>query len=252
MQALLVGANHEMARELRWRGFPTDERGTCFFHFWDARGTTGDPAGPPPEIRDVHRFAPASRLGDEVGGGRRQVVLVLRAELFRRYPGTQVLAVPGEATTGGGRRPRYDAPELPRFRGRIGADILYFGFAFDELQAQGGASDPGYYAVFQQPPGAPRFGLDEADATAEPGRRPDWPALASDLTWAHVLRPLDPAAAEGALLEGWVDLDGPALPFANEPSVRWGESASGQARATWQQQVRVAIHFSDLLGSAGA
>ncbi|HMJ03362.1 MAG TPA: hypothetical protein VK506_10500 [Conexibacter sp.] len=250
VQALLVGANHEMARELRWRGFPTDERGTCFHHFWDARGTTDDPAGPPPEIRAIDGFAPAGRLGDEVGGGRRQVVLVLRAELFRRYPGTQVLAVPGAVAVGGTRRPRYDAPELPRFRGRIGTDILYFGFAFDELQARGDARDPGYFAVFQQAPGAPRFGLDEADPANELTRRPAWPASLSDLTWAHVLRPLDPArAAEGAALEGWVDLDGPAVPFGAEPSVRWGESASGQARVTWQQPVRIAIHFSDLLGS---
>jgi hypothetical protein len=32
--------------------------------------------------------------------------------------------------------------------------------------------------------------------------------------------------------------------------VRWGESASGQARVTMQQPMRVAIHFSDLLKEA--
>ena len=140
VQALLIGANHEMARELRWRGFPTDERGTCFKFFWDARGTTLDPAGPSPDIRAIHEFAPAGALGDEVGGGRGQVVLVVRAQLLRRYPGTQVLAVRGEPDGAGGRRPRYDAQAVPRFRGRIGQDIVYFGFGFDDAQARGGGA----------------------------------------------------------------------------------------------------------------
>src|SRR5262249_12769848 len=34
VEAFLVGLNHEMARELLWRGFPTDQRGTCFKWFW--------------------------------------------------------------------------------------------------------------------------------------------------------------------------------------------------------------------------
>ena len=34
VEALMVGANHEMGRELLWQGFPTDQRGTPFQHFW--------------------------------------------------------------------------------------------------------------------------------------------------------------------------------------------------------------------------
>jgi len=231
VQALLVGANDEMARELRWRGYPTDERGTCFRFFWDASGTTAPGTEPAPEIRPIHEFAKAGRLGDEVGGGRNQVVLLLRAELFRRYPGTQVLAVPGEPDGAGGRRPRYDAPVLPRFRGLLGADMMYFGFPFDDVAAVG---DPGFYAVYQQPPGAPRFGLDEPDASTDPAV---FPATRSALTWAHVL------TGDAT----YVDLDGVTQAFTDVPSVRWGESAAGQAIITMQQPVRVAIHFSDLL-----
>jgi len=35
IEAFVAGANHEMARELLWRGYPTDLRGTCFQRFWD-------------------------------------------------------------------------------------------------------------------------------------------------------------------------------------------------------------------------
>ena len=41
VEALMLGANHEMGREMLWQGFPTDQRGTPFQHFWqrlDERG----------------------------------------------------------------------------------------------------------------------------------------------------------------------------------------------------------------------
>jgi len=37
IDSFMVGANHEMNRELLWRGFPTDLRGTPFQRFWAAR-----------------------------------------------------------------------------------------------------------------------------------------------------------------------------------------------------------------------
>ena len=34
----MVGLNHEMARELLWREYPTDQRGSYFRQFWDVSG----------------------------------------------------------------------------------------------------------------------------------------------------------------------------------------------------------------------
>ena len=34
----MVGLNHEFARELLWREYPTDQRGSYFRQFWDVRG----------------------------------------------------------------------------------------------------------------------------------------------------------------------------------------------------------------------
>ena len=31
----MVGLNHEFARELLWREYPTDQRGSYFRQFWD-------------------------------------------------------------------------------------------------------------------------------------------------------------------------------------------------------------------------
>ena len=40
----MVGLNHEFARELLWREYPTDQRGSYFRQFWDVSGYQ-----PPPE-----------------------------------------------------------------------------------------------------------------------------------------------------------------------------------------------------------
>ena len=45
VEAFLVGANHEMNRELLCRTFPTDRPGTAFHHFWDRIDCSAD-SGP--------------------------------------------------------------------------------------------------------------------------------------------------------------------------------------------------------------
>ena len=146
VQALLAGANHEMMRELRWRGFPTDERGTVFHRFWR------DDAD---EVDDLHKIRTGA-LGAAISGGVNDVVVVVRSELLNRFPGTQVLAVP-RSTAGTTTQPDFAKPELPLFRGVIAADVAFFGFGFSAATAM---QNPGRFLVFQQPAGAPSFGLD--------------------------------------------------------------------------------------------
>ena len=45
----MVGLNHEMMRELLWREYPTDQRGTAFHRFWGRSGPQPD------DIGNVHR-----------------------------------------------------------------------------------------------------------------------------------------------------------------------------------------------------
>ena len=35
IEAYMVGLNHEFARKLLWREYPTDQRGSYFRQFWD-------------------------------------------------------------------------------------------------------------------------------------------------------------------------------------------------------------------------
>ena len=43
IEAYMVGLNHEFARELLWREYPTDQRGSYFRQFWDVSSFLGSP-----------------------------------------------------------------------------------------------------------------------------------------------------------------------------------------------------------------
>ena len=217
VQSVLAGANYEIMRELRWRGYPTDERGTSFRRFWSPDED---------EIPELHTIK-TGKLGAAVSNGASDVVVVIRSDLLRRFPGTQLFAVSAD-TSGTKPRPDFDKPELPIFRGRISDDVSYFGFAFTEQTAKG---SPGRYLVFQEPLTAPSFGLDSPSAATS------FPANAGDLSWSNV-----------PMIEGFVRVTGSPWPAFGDRAARWGESAAGQAASTLQQPVRAAVHFRDLLG----
>lgn len=168
VEALLVGANHEFAREMLWRGYPTDLRGTCFHRFWDA----------PPEasIDDISTWSGPlgghSRLGDDL------TVLVIKGELLRRYPRTLISAEKGTTTTDRGITTfTADTTVVVKelFRGFLGEDVSYS--VFDTGGADLRRTDPaddrhGWYISLLEPYDELRFGLDETAA-------PD----SADLTW---------------------------------------------------------------------
>ena len=97
----MVGLNHEMGRELLWRGYPTDQRGTCFAQFWD---TSAAPA-PRQDILPLHLWGDRALGAAEGGPDRERFVMLIRSELLRRYPTANVYAVkailPQKADRGG-------------------------------------------------------------------------------------------------------------------------------------------------------
>jgi hypothetical protein len=230
--AHLVGLNHELMRELLWREYPTDRRGTGFRRFWGRTGAQPDDIGP------VHGFN--GDLGDNLLSGRDgETVLLLRSELLRRYPGSIIYL--SRATQQGGNLALDDGTlVLPVFRGDLPPDVTFVGFPIspETLRAPG---DPWWF-VIAQPPSEPRFGLDEPSAPSISPPPPAPPSSANELAWSHMspdgnpattapFAPADPPALRGRMLDG----------------VTWGASASVQAHLTYQHPVRVAIRAADLL-----
>ena len=150
VEAFMVGLNHEMARELLWREYPGDDRGTPFLVFWPRSGpVAGENTGQMPQL---HKWEPNSQLGTHlsIGAGSELVVLV-RGELFARYPGTIVYltrsTTPG---TAGSER------VLPAFRAPLTPDMTFFGFAVPAAQLAAATLVRGLRATGHRAPLRPR------------------------------------------------------------------------------------------------
>jgi len=159
-ESFLIGASDEFGRELLWRDYPTDQRGTYFHRFWDADEDE--------LLTKIHRFAPKLPLGRNfaVGGTAvgvaERLVLVVRGDLVRRYPDLVAAAVQDtnplddKIIFGQGS----DAKIL--FTAHLAPDYKLVGFDLTEAQVASG----NWWFLLAENPTAPRFGLSVEDASA--------------------------------------------------------------------------------------
>ena len=184
IESYMVGLNHEMARQLLWNDYPTDQRGSYFRQFWDVHSYVrepGDPADPVAlaellhDIPLIHTWPLPTALGDHPnrpGVPLDNVVLLVRGEIFKRYPNAVVFAAQAIRTGDTLDIDQTDESgyKYPIFRGQLSEDITFIGFNLSEEDARGGtaASPYGYFFVFQQQPSEPRFGLEPTEATNPP------------------------------------------------------------------------------------
>jgi len=104
IEAYMVGLNHEFARELLWREYPTDQRCSTFRQFWDVRGFFNaanlDDDTLKEKLRDIpplHTWLTNTELGthdnrEQGGANEEELVLVIRGELLKRYPNAVIYA----------------------------------------------------------------------------------------------------------------------------------------------------------------
>jgi hypothetical protein len=225
----LVGLNHELMRELLWREYPTDQRGTGFKRFWGRSGEPADDIGP------VHLFGNSDLAHTLLNSGKSEAVLLLRSELLRRYPGSIIYLCRAKQVAETLELDD-DTIELPVFRGDLPPDVTFVGFPI-EPEVLRGNGDPWWF-VIAQPPTDPRFGLDDlADDT------PTTPATSDGLAWGHM--------APDGNLHTWAPFATADPPLLHghtiDTNLTWGDSAAVQAHLTYQHPVRVAIRAADLL-----
>lgn len=243
VNAFMVGANHELARQLVWRHFPTDQRGTYFRQFWDPSAAVADASGTLPDLHDlppIDTWAKTAGLETVAGAETSDLlVLVVRGELLLRFPNASVFAVPSDgqnppgpvfpdptADPGGG-----TSGELyPRFQGRLDPDLVFFGF---ELQA---ADADNWFFVIQQHPTEPRYGLEPADASDQPAT--DW----TEFTWTN-LAGGDPSA----LVYAPVTAPAAAQWPSSTGNLTWGYDAATMAAIALRDPYRIAIHAGALV-----
>ncbi len=234
IEAYMVGLNHEMNRELVWREFPTDRRGTVFSHFWDPVRLEEDDDGneaPPRDIDEIHTWS--KKLGENLVNNAPQgvettsanIVLVIKGDVIRRYPDIIIYAIKRQLIT----KPEdfsddYDDVSnvliQPIFRANLGPDILVIGFPItkDDLDFSGGQDN--YYFVLQEQQDLPVFGFDVS------GEDESW----EDIEERELLR--------NNYIEDFSTIFGENIEDINSATI---------ALNTYQVPVRVVIHAKALL-----
>ncbi len=145
-EAFLAGMNTEMGRELLWREYPTDERGSCFRKFWDQNVLPEDFAKGYFDIKYMHNWK--GRLGEnhEEGKGR-MTVFVIKSELMTQYPQTAVCLA---------QKVEGDVPLKvvlrPAMTGWLSDDTFMAGFYVEKLP-----STEGIYLTFMETDKSQRF-----------------------------------------------------------------------------------------------
>ncbi|MES9829418.1 MAG: hypothetical protein ABW201_14220 [Candidatus Thiodiazotropha sp.] len=204
IEAYMVGLNHEFARELLWREYVTDQRGSYFRQFWDVSAflsETEDDEERREELKDMpeyHLWSKFSKLGDhdnrEQGReNEEELVLVIRGELLKKYPNAVIYAQKArwpptsetDPTPNKNAEREFDTSvpiKTPLYEAQVEPDIYFFGFDLTEDVARGNPEvddEPGWFFVIRERPGEPRFGFDiEREGTIQ---------VWNDLAWGDVV-----------------------------------------------------------------
>jgi hypothetical protein len=230
VEAFLAGVNHEMNRELLWRGYPTDRRGTPFRYFWPR------PDGLP-DIAPITNWPLANNLGDNTAGNgidwTNILVLLVRGEVLRRYPRTIVYAAPGKLN---GNVYSLDTSvpwTAPEFVLPLDSRTIAYAFPLteDQVRSNSPTNSAGWFFVFCEPVTGPRFNF---DVTTSPD-----PQFWTDLSWDEVPQ------QRGFAVAG-IDVTPPAQE-TNPGAARWNNNAADMGRIAFARPYRVGYHADQLL-----
>jgi hypothetical protein len=256
IESYLVGLNHEMGRELLWREYPTDERGSYFRQFWEVKGVIRPDSGKTEaqlteeykDIKPIHTWSIHSLLGThnnrDPGGDTEQAVLLLRGDLLKRYPNTVIFAQKAIAGSNAD-EPVIDLDltaeeyvtqvKFPLYRAELPPDIKLFGFDLTIEQARGTELTPGFtdhlgwFFIIQEVPGEPRFGM---DLNFDPGTDGlSW----DDLAWDRL--PPDTRFIKAGVVPNISVVD----------KNKWGVDSANMAYVLFQKPSMVAVHAQEML-----
>jgi hypothetical protein len=248
-EALMVGANHELVRELIWRKYPGRLNMTPLRNLFPRQALVGE-TKPEDDTQPLASWAgvAGTHMTDSV-----KSLLLLRTDLFQLFPQTVMYVFPAvwagdnERVLGSA---RHFEPVHARVRGRLPPDAMYLGYPLDASELRGTASKPahvspgsdvsaGYYLVFHGPTAQDSFGFDSpqgASAEAPVTALQKW----DDLAWTHVGWQADRPniSLAGATLE---------RPVHAEPTLVLGRDSASLAAIMASRSLTVAIHLSDLI-----
>jgi len=251
VEAFLVGLSHEMARELLWRGYPTDQRGTYFRRFFDALHDE--------LAQDIHRFTATALRSHMLATMDGRIVFLVRGELIRRYPDAIALAVRQEAVNDADNHPTFSTTQAELlFHAPLSPNITLVGFDLTTAQVEeaakpepdGSPAKHPWWFILAEHPTAPRFGLD-ISAAEQAGAALDAPAtlVRDELAWGFL-----PHRLGEHPWDGFLDATRAAVvrEASGEPATAtWADHAGTVAHLLLQDPIRAAFSADDLIQHAG-
>lgn len=256
IEAYMLGANYEMGRELLWREYPTDQRGTYFKHFWSGTDSLND-EDDTKDISPIHEWLSNSYLGghtNRTGADPNNLVLAIRGDFLKKFPNAVIYATPAAWDTTNFPNNYWDKTRIlpdpetgnkyPIFQAQVGPDITFLGFDIDQNTATGDrvqGGSPGYFFVFMERPGELRFGLDFDDGPP-PSTITNW----EQLTWSMVTTNNAKYLQLNTPSKYPSDVTLPPLPDTGE-ATNWGDDSGAMAMILYQNPVKVAIHAVEMI-----
>ena len=258
IESYLVGLNFEMGRELLWREYPTDMRGSYFRQFWDVKGfvtpdSTPTDAESLKDIAPIHKWPKTGDLGRnnarDKEGDAEQLVFVIRGELLKKFPNTVIYAQKAFKEAGKWKINTELTEEsfkkevrFPIYQAELPPDIKLLGFDLTIDEAAGiepmtdfAGNKEGWFFIIAEVPGEPRFGMDIKFNPVDPNpSKFTW----NDLSWENFgTEPLT-FVSDGIK---------PKKTDSTATKGVWGRSSADMASILFQRPVMVAVHASEML-----
>lgn len=157
VEAYLAGMNTEMGRELLWREYPTDQRGSYFRKFWDSESSVKSIREDSFfDIGPMHDWK--GKLGENAAAGKANLLIfAIKGRLMRLYPTTRIYL--RRAVSPSSKKLKFDpkateenggilSPVMETFLG----DLLVLGFktSFKEALGNPAEGNYGYFLTFQE------------------------------------------------------------------------------------------------------
>ncbi|KAA9338977.1 hypothetical protein [Adhaeribacter soli] len=250
IEAFMLGLNHEMASELLWREYPTDQRGSYFRQFWDKKDLL-TPNGLTEEdlkdIKPIDKWDPTSKLGTNhkpVAGSitppstEPDLILLIKGDLLTKYPSIAIYAQKAKKNSTNELVPDQTGEmRFPTQRADLGDGLTMLRFSLSAAAAKSNpsTSNLGWFFLLVERPGEPAFGLDIASSL----NLDKW----DNLSWSHNTGPL----SENYLNPNLQLINQPTPPAPPTDSVPVVENGAHLAYAVFQKPAMVAIHADQMI-----
>jgi hypothetical protein len=257
IESYFAGLNHEFSRELLWREYPTDQRGSYFRKFWNTDDTIDKTDNNPLslkynpdylfDIKALHQWG-NSHLGENHmtarHGSDEKIVLLIRGDFLKKFPNAliyiQKAHKPAAQRTlmplvwdqlDNDNTPDPTVVKFPMFKASVQPDISLLGFDISKDDIVGGTTESphGWFVVFRERPGQIKFGLDEPP---QPTPFSTW----NDANWAHL-----------GSSPKYVDLSLPFPTPITPQGISWASDSASMASILYQKPVIIAVHADDMI-----